>query len=161
MRSQFSNFFNLKLREAVSHGLASFDCYGLGSVVRHLGVNGMADFASQQIHPSLLSFDSSRQPASDAIPGAFGVIGTAQVVGDVASHIEHFTSHDNFLRASDRRVAALRPFHQQPGDTGRDKDRRSELTNARPIARKWDWPSAYNFLRQPKRRFDGAKLRPD
>ena len=30
---------DLKLREAVSHGLPSFDCYGLGSVVRHLGVN--------------------------------------------------------------------------------------------------------------------------
>src|SRR5947209_8237005 len=147
MRSQFPNFFDLKLREAVSHVLPSFDCYGLGSVVRHLGVNGMADFASQQIHLSILSFDSSGQTASDAVSGAFGVIGAAQVVGDVASHIEHFTSHDNFLRASDRRVAALRPFHQQHGDTGRDEDRRSELTNARPIARKRARPSAHNFLR--------------
>jgi hypothetical protein len=56
-----------------------------------------------------LSFDSSRQTVPDADSRAFGVIGTAQVGGDVASHIEHFTSHDNFLRASDRRVATLRP----------------------------------------------------
>src|SRR5947208_4000393 len=76
MRSQFPNFFDLKLREAVSHGLPSFDCYGLGSVVRHLGVNRMADFASQQIHLSILSFDSSGQTASDAVSGALGVIGT-------------------------------------------------------------------------------------
>ena len=100
MRSQFPNFFDLKLREAVSHGLPSFDCYGPGSVVRHLGVNGMADSASQQIHLSVLSFDSSRQTASDAISRVLGVIGTAQVGGDVASHIEHFTRHDNFLRAA-------------------------------------------------------------
>src|SRR5437899_12224253 len=135
MRSQFPNFFDLKLREAVSHSLPSFDCYGLGSVVRHLGVNGMADFASQQIHLSILSFDSSGQTASDAISCALGVIGSAQVVGAVARHLEHFTSHDNFLRASDRKVAALRPFHQQPGDTGGNEDRRSELTTARPMAR--------------------------
>src|SRR5438132_8960170 len=70
--SQFSNFFDLKLGEAVAHGLPSFDCYGLGSVVSHLGVNRMADFASQQIHFSILSFDSSRQAASDAVSGAFG-----------------------------------------------------------------------------------------
>src|SRR6266513_1373466 len=133
-----SEFLRLKLREAVSHGLPSFDCYSLGSVVRHLGVDRLADFASQQIHLSILSFDSSGQTASDAVSGAFGVTGTAQVVGDVASHIEHFTSHENFLRASDRMVAALRPFHHQRRDTGRDEDRRSELTNARPIARKRD-----------------------
>src|SRR5207249_1466961 len=138
MRSQFPNFFDLKLREAVSHGLPSFDCYGLGSVVRHLGVNGMADFAGQQIHLSILSFDSSGQTASDAVSGAFGVTGAAQVVGDVASHIEYFTSHKNLLSARDRIVASLRPFHQQRGDTSRDEDGRSELTNARPIARKWD-----------------------
>jgi hypothetical protein len=100
-QSQFPNFFDLKLREAVSHGLPSFDCYGLGSIVRHLGVNGMADFAGQQIHLSILSFDSGGQTASDAVSGAFGVIGTAQVVGDVASHIEHFASDENFLRARD------------------------------------------------------------
>src|SRR5256886_16619010 len=109
MRSQFPNFFDLKLREAVSHGLPSFDCYSLGSVVRHLGVDRLADFASQQIHLSILSFDSSGQTASDAVSGALGVIGTAQVIGDVASHIEHFASHENFLRARERMVAALRP----------------------------------------------------
>ena len=59
-QSQFPNFFDLKLREAVSHGLPSFDRYGFGSVVRYLGVNGMAGFASEQIHLSILSFDSSR-----------------------------------------------------------------------------------------------------
>jgi len=38
-RSQFPNFFDLKLREAISHGLPSFDCYNLGRVVRQLGVD--------------------------------------------------------------------------------------------------------------------------
>src|SRR5437899_2708450 len=117
MRSQFPNFFDLKLREAVSHGLPSFDYYGLGSVVRHLGVNGMAGFAGEQINPSILSFDSNGQTVSDAHSRTLGVIGTTQVVGDVASHIEHFASHENFLRAHDRTVAALRPFHQQRGYT--------------------------------------------
>src|SRR5205807_9334650 len=60
-----------------------------------------------------------------------------------------------------RTVAVLRPFHQQRRDTGRDENGCSELTNARPIARKRDRPSAHNFLRQPERRFDPAKLRPD
>src|SRR4029077_13027105 len=83
-RLQFPNFFDLKLGEAVSHGLPSFDCYSLGSVVGQLGVDRMAGFAGQQINFSILSFDSSGQPASDAVSGAFGVIGTAQVVGDVA-----------------------------------------------------------------------------
>src|SRR5262249_54205123 len=160
-RSQFPNFFDLKLREAGSHGLPSFDCYSLGSVVRHLGVDRMAGFASQQIHLSILSFDSSGQTASDAISGTLGVIGTAQVVGDVASQIEHLASHENFLRLRDRRVAALRPFHQQRGHTGRDENGCSELTNTRPIARKRGWPPAHNFLRQPSRRFDSAKLCPD
>jgi hypothetical protein len=38
-QSQFPNFFDLKLREAVSHGLLSFDRYDLGSIVRQLGVD--------------------------------------------------------------------------------------------------------------------------
>ena len=38
-RSQFPNSFDLKLREAVSHGLPSFDRYNLRSVVRQLGVD--------------------------------------------------------------------------------------------------------------------------
>ena len=95
--SQFPNFFDLKLREAVSHGLPSFDCYNLGSVARHLGVYRMAEFASQQIHLSILRFDSSGQTASDAVSGALGMLGTAQVVGDVASQIEHFAGHENLV----------------------------------------------------------------
>src|SRR5262249_59695966 len=114
MRSQFPNLFDLKLHEAVSHSLPSFDCYNLRGVLRQLRVDRMTGFASQQIYFSISSFDSSRLSASNAYFGALGVIGTAQVGGDVASHIKHFTSHDNFLCARDR-MAALRPFHQQSG----------------------------------------------
>src|SRR4029077_18781740 len=103
----------------------------------------MAGFAGQQINFSILSFDSNGQTVSDAYSRALGVIGTAQVVSDVASHIEHFTSHENFLRACDRTVAALRPFHQQRGHTGRNEDGCSELQNARPISRKRDRLSVY------------------
>jgi hypothetical protein len=108
-----------------------------------------------------LSFDSSGLSASNAYSRAHGVVGTAQVGGDVTSHIEHFASNENFLRTQDRMLAALRPFHQKRSHTGRDEDSRSELTNARPIARKQDRSPAHNFLRQPRRRFDSAKLRPD
>ena len=125
--SQFANFFDLKLREAVSHGLPSFDCYNLGSVARHLGVYRMAEFASQQIHLSILGFDSGRLPASDTHSRTFGMIRTAQVVSDVAGHIEHFAGHDNFLRARGRTMAALRPLHHQQGYTCRDEDGRSKL----------------------------------
>src|SRR5262245_26423552 len=121
----------------------------------------MTGFAGQQIYLSILSFDSSRLPTSDAYSCAFGVIGTAQVGGDVTSHIEHFASHENFLRTQDRMVAALRPFHQKRSHTCGDEDGRSELTNARPIARKRDRQPANNFLRQPRRRFHSAKLFPD
>ena len=85
--SEFPNFFDLKLREAVSHGFPSFDCYNLGSVVRQLGVDRLARFAGQQINFSILSFDSSGLSIPDAYPRALGVLGTAQVGGDVASHI--------------------------------------------------------------------------
>ena len=160
-QSQIPNFFDLKLCEAISHGLPSFDCYNLGGVVRQLGVDRMTRFAGQQINFSILSFDANGQTVSDAHSRALGVIRTAQVGGNVASHIENFASHENFLRTRDRMVAALRPFHQQHGHTGRDQNGRSELQNARPTSRKRDRPSAHNFLGQPKRRFDSAKLCPD
>src|SRR5262245_31508855 len=158
--SQSPNFFDLKLREAVSNGLFAFDCYNLCGVLRQLRVDRMAGFAGQQIYLSILSFESSRLSASNAYSRALGVIWTAQVGGDVASHIKHFASHHNFLCARDS-MAALGPFHQQRSDTSRDEDGRSELTNARPIAWKRDRPSAHSFLRQPMRRFECAKLPPD
>src|SRR5215471_15195527 len=101
LRSQFPNFFDLKLRETTSHGLLSFDCYNLRGVLRQLRINRIARFAGQQIYLSILSFDSRRLSASDAYSSALGVIGTTQVVGDVASHIEHFTRNQDLLRAGD------------------------------------------------------------
>src|SRR5215472_13699076 len=121
----------------------------------------MTGFAGEQIDLSVLSLDSGRLSASDAYSRAFGMIGTTQVVGDVASHIEHFAGYDNFLRARYTAAAAVRPFHQQHCDTGRDENGCSKLTNARPTARKRDWPPARNLLGQPKRWFNSAKLRPD
>src|SRR5207244_12715135 len=76
MRSQFPNFFDLKLREAVSHGLPSFDCHNLRGVFRQFGVDRLTRFAGQQINFSILSFDSSGLPISDAYSRALGVLGT-------------------------------------------------------------------------------------
>src|SRR5437868_6446858 len=116
----------------------------------------MARLAGQQIYLSISSFDSSGQTIPNAYSGALSVIRTTQVGGDIASHIEHLAGHENFLRVRDRRVAVLRPFHKQRGDTDRDEDGRSELSNARPIAWKRNRPVAHNFLRQSRRRFDRA-----
>src|SRR6516165_8647888 len=121
-RSQFPDFFDLKLREAVSHGLLSFDCYNLRSVLRQLGVDRLTRFAGQQINFSISSFDSSGLPIPDANLRALGVLGTTQVGGDVTSHIEHFASHENFLRTQNRTLSVLRPLHQQRSDTDRNED---------------------------------------
>jgi len=137
-QSQIPNFFDLKLCEAISHGLPSFDCYNLGGVVRQLGVDRLTRFAGQQINFSILSFDANGQTVSDAHSRALGVIRTAQVGGNVASHIEN----------SLRRPSSSPPV--SPGCTMRDQSRG-----------KRDRPSAHNLLGQLKRRFDSAKLCPD
>src|SRR5205814_10680681 len=78
MRSQFPNFFDLKLREAVSHALPSFDCHNLRGIFRQLGVDRLTRFAGQQIDFSILSFDSSCIPIPYAHLRALVFIRTVQ-----------------------------------------------------------------------------------
>jgi len=98
----------------------------------------MAGFAGQQINFPIFSFDANGQAVSDAHSRALGVIGTTQVVGDVASHIEHLARDENFLRARDRTVAALRPFFSSTSAVTLTEMRMAaaKLRNARPISRK-------------------------
>jgi hypothetical protein len=139
---ELRNFFDSKLREAFSHALTSFNCHNLGGVVRQLGVDRLAGLACQQIDPFMLSFNSNGQPASDAISRALGVIGTTQVVRDIASHIGH--SHlGQCNRAFDEIVGAPPPSCRGPaGSSSYWRSARSQLNSARPIARKRDRPLA-------------------
>src|SRR5262249_25045891 len=76
--SELPNFLDLKLGEAVSHAFLSFDDHDLRGVFRQLGVDRLTRFAGQQVNFSILSFDSSGLPVSDANSRALGVIGTTQ-----------------------------------------------------------------------------------
>src|SRR5438477_6535542 len=88
--SEFPNFFHLNLRESIARSFLSFDCDDLRGVIRKLGIHVGAE-TRQQINFSVFLFYSDLQAVSNAVACAGSMFGTAQVIGDVTSEIEHFT----------------------------------------------------------------------
>src|SRR4030095_2494245 len=72
------------------------DCNSLSGVVSEFRVHCLL-LAHQQIDLTILTFYPNRQALPNALSCTFSVLRTAQIVGDVAGHIQHFALDDDFL----------------------------------------------------------------
>src|SRR5262245_32862948 len=84
--SQFLNFLDLKFYESVAATFFSLNRYCFGSVISQLRVDRM-NFVDQQINLAVVRFYPYRKTISNAVPRALGMVRTAQVIGDITSHI--------------------------------------------------------------------------
>src|SRR4030095_414686 len=170
--SEFANLFDLEQREPVAHSFLSSDCNSFGSVVSEFGVHWLG-LAHQQIGLTVLTFYPDRQALSNARFSAFSVLRTAQIVGDVAGHIQHFALDDDlsplhgwmldndFLPLHKLMSSALRQIEPNRGYAGQDNYRGCKLHNVRPASTKWNRPFAYNLLSEITRRLNFTKFRSD
>src|SRR4029450_13148038 len=140
--SEFANLFDFELREPVAHSFLSSDCNSLGGVVSEFGVNWLR-LAHQQIGLTVLTFYTNRQALPNAIFCTFSVLRTAQIVGDVAGHIQHFALDDDFLPLHKLMSSALRQIHPNRGYARQDNYRGCKLQHLRPARNRWHRACAY------------------
>jgi hypothetical protein len=82
--------------KAVTAADFAFNGDGLGGVVGELIVQRVVAPDEQINSTVILTFDPNRQAFSDASLRAFGVFRSAQIVSNVASHIENFAGDTDF-----------------------------------------------------------------
>src|SRR4029453_2044632 len=153
---EFANLLALEQREPVAHSFLSSDRNSLSGVVSQFAVHWLC-LAHKYIGLTVLTFYPDRQALPNAIFCTFSVLRTAQIVGNVAGHIQHFaldddllplhgwTLDDDFLPLHKLMSSALRQIEPNRGYAGQDNYRGCKLQHLRPAATKWNRPFADNL----------------